>query len=195
MTPPRGFSGPAQVRQTTRGAKLKRLLATAFHEAGHAVVGTVLGARPMALTTRPDGSGDCDREPLLSDDDLERLSYSGLREELTVRIEREMLSSVAGQVAQRIHRPSSVRWWQFRDDYRKVEELLLRQCGSPEDVGRQSDELERMAERLLRKHWTAVERVALALASKGHLPADAVAQLMSTVEAETPVLYDLEGRT
>jgi hypothetical protein len=133
--------------------------ATAYHEAGHAVMALALG-RPVAfVSVRPtrEFQGTCEFGKAVF-----RPSEDWL--------EREVLIALAGLAAEARH-TGDYAWDGAARDYRYAEELALQRAGRP-----------RQAERLLRRwlnkaehviaqapHWEAVEQIVAELLRLGEI--------------------------
>jgi hypothetical protein len=134
--------------------------ATAYHEAGHAVMALALG-RPVdrvSVRSRNEWLGSCAfRKPVY------RPSEDWL--------EREMLIALAGLAAEAI-RHGDYPWDAAKHDHRYARSLALERAGGN---ARQAERLEhRMlakAEHLLQQadHWAAVERLAAELLRLGEI--------------------------
>jgi ATP-dependent Zn protease len=141
--------------------------ATAYHEAGHAVVSLALG-RPVgrvSLVARTDLLGSCElRKPVF------RPSEDWL--------EREILIALAGLAAEARHTGAHA-WDGAARDRRYALELAEQRAGS----GRKAERLERRllakVEHLLGReaHWLAVERIAAELLRVGQISGRAARHL------------------
>jgi hypothetical protein len=106
--------------------KALRREATAYHEAGHAVIAYVLGYKPKSVTIVPthDANGSV-AYPLhgiaLDSDGSDR---AHLRLEIPIQI------SYAGLLAQRKHSEHSWPDFHAEWDYKQITDLGLRACGS-----------------------------------------------------------------
>jgi len=98
-----------------------QLTATAYHEAGHAIVCHKLGFRVVRVTIVPTTSsvGHCTHENMLRRVHLEYGNYGRLRLEKTIMV------CLAGQIAQRLWRPRSVRHYHSHSDFRQAADLAL----------------------------------------------------------------------
>jgi plasmid stabilization system protein ParE len=130
--------------------------ATAYHEAGHAVMALILG-RPVHAVS------------ILPDRDLLGLCEFG---KAAVRpsedwIEREMLISLGGLAAEARH-TGTYAWDQADRDLQYVRDLAEQRAG-PRRAQRLERRLLSKAEHLLGKegHWRAVERIAAELLRRG----------------------------
>ena len=135
--------------------------ATAYHEAGHCVVGLVTGELPTkaSIVAGDNYEGatwfdDEDGAALLVDDPLREAS------------EWHVIRTFAGPIAQHRYTGEDVDLGAC-DDYAKATELLVRLT---DDVDRLTASLVARTEAILEEHWPAVERVAASLAE--HLTVD-----------------------
>ena len=139
------------------------LTATAYHEAGHAVIALALDRPVHAVSILPD---------------RERLGVCAFGK-AAVRptedwIEREMLISLGGLAAEARH-TGSYAWDQADRDLRYVRDLAEQRAG-PRRAERLERRLLAKAEHLLAKeaHWQAVERIAAELLRRGTVSGRAV---------------------
>lgn len=154
---------------------------TAFHEAGHAVIGRVLGMTcgHATIVSDDDSSGHA-----ITDDPLyivghwyDRGKYRG--DELRSIFRGRIITYMAGAEAEReILGECTVG---DGDDRYWIEDMAA--CGDaelPDDLWvRYEPRMRRQARRLIRKHRKKIERVALSLMEKETLTADEIDALMS----------------
>jgi ATP-dependent Zn protease len=131
--------------------------ATAFHEAGHAVVALVLQRPVTRVSVLPDrhALGECFfGKPVF------RPSEDWL--------EREVLIALAGLAAEAM-RTGEYGWPEASRDLRYARSLTLRRAGNERQAERLEKRLLSKAEHLLSKpgHWQAVERLAAELLEHG----------------------------
>ena len=130
--------------------------ATAYHEAGHAVVALALGRPVHKVSALPDRErlGHCafGKAPVRPSEDW---------------IEREILISLAGLAAEARH-TGTYGWAEAEKDLRYVRRLL-RDSGSERKAERVEKRLLRKVEHLLAddEHWRAVELIAAELLAHG----------------------------
>jgi hypothetical protein len=105
-----------------RAQSVQARRATAYHEAGHAVVTFWLGLRLRSLTIVPDltqgSTGSCHHSSL----GLRGVDYSP-SDKNRLRAERGIIVALAGMEAQRRFRPRSVRHYHAWHDYRNAVDL------------------------------------------------------------------------
>jgi len=135
--------------------------ATAYHEAGHCVVGLVTGESPSkASIVAGDNYEGC---TWFDDEDVEALLVDDPPREVS---EWYVIRTFAGPVAERRHTGDDVALGTC-DDYAKATELLRRLTADPDGLG---ESLVARTEAILEEHWPSVERVAASLAE--HLTID-----------------------
>jgi hypothetical protein len=96
---------------------------TAYHEAGHVVVAFQVGVglKEEAVTIVP--TADCHRS-VCTISELKNLGAAELTDEMRLEAERHALVSLAGVVAQKKPRPSSVRNYHSSPDYHNAVNLM-----------------------------------------------------------------------
>jgi hypothetical protein len=111
----------------------QRLWATAYHEAGHVVAAIAhgKGIRRQGATIIPDlkrgAAGTVYMLKHIPGDPSVAGAYRGDRQtgRMQLRIEEDVIVSLAGGVAQRKFRPSSVRSYHWRSDREAAIDLLM----------------------------------------------------------------------
>lgn len=132
--------------------------ATAYHEAGHAVIRYLLAFEPKSVTISTTGTaqrvakyGDPLRGIKLDTDGSARAR---------LRLEKAIRISYAGPLAEKKYSPH----WRASNgayDFRRIEELGLSACdGSSTQVQLFLRWLEVATQEMVDAHWTAIERVA-----------------------------------
>jgi hypothetical protein len=160
--------------------------ATAFHEAGHAVVGRALG-RPVAevfisanggggcraVPARPWAEGDAAQAKLLN------AIVSGLHPSARAReiFYPNLVSLAAGGIAQR-RAGLDRRFGYDADDRHKIETVAAAVTESPADARQLIAEVERRAEQLVGLHWCAIAALARELARHRTLSADQIDRVL-----------------
>jgi len=142
-----GFRGSAANRAIT-----ERIEATAYHEAGQAVITRVLGYKVGFIT-------------IVGDDATDTKSATVPPEGEEQRPDHQIIISYAGPEAHdkfdhRSLSPEDVRW-----DQEKVRNLASR-LGADDET---RDACRRQARELVKQHWTSIKRVAQALLKRGTL--------------------------
>lgn len=135
--------------------------ATAYHEAGHCVVGLVTGELPTKASIV---AGDnYEGATWFDDEDVAALLVDAPLREAS---EWHVMRTFAGPIAEHRHTGEAVDLGAC-DDYARATELLARLT---DDVDRLQASLVARTEAILEEHWPAVERVAASLAE--HLTVD-----------------------
>lgn len=132
---------------------------TAYHEAGHAIAAWRQRIAISSVTIKP------------GEDYSGRLLFGRSRtpnlDEATDRArlwsERRIITALAGPIAQRKYRPSSVRGWHAREDYHVAADLALHIQGSGKLATAYLRWLNVSTEALVSANWTHIEAVAAAL--------------------------------
>jgi hypothetical protein len=132
--------------------------ATAYHEAGHAVIAYMLGYQPQSVTIVPavDTAGH-----IIQTNPLHgfQLDIDG-SDEARLRIESLITICFAGPIAQKRYNPRSWRRAHGEWDYGKITELGLGVCGSDEQANAFIRWREIVARDMVRAHWLRIQLVA-----------------------------------
>jgi ATP-dependent Zn protease len=143
----------------------RTLAATAYHEAGHAVIGVLVERLPLSATIKPDGTGVVGKVVFEADAPLQARRYfddSGIKRAYA---RARVLGELAGSIAHDIAEPDRKRdGADEHDDYWSRE--LAREMVSWEDTDAYIDAARRETFDLLRANWQAVEALAQALLEK-----------------------------
>jgi ATP-dependent Zn protease len=153
-----------------------RRKATAYHEAGHAVIAWRLGAHPRSVTIVPKGEvqGETVQEsPFIEADFV----FDG-SDHARNRVERAIIICLAGPMAQRRFAPRSWRRWHGGPDYVVAFDLALRVNGSPAAAKVHMKWLEMRAQALLESVWSYVEAIASELLKRGTLSAEEIRSIL-----------------
>jgi hypothetical protein len=140
--------------------------ATAYHEAGHAVVALALGRPVHRVSVLPNHErlGQCDfrKAPFRPSEDW---------------LEREMLIALGGLAAEARH-TGDYAWAEAGQDWQYVRDLAVRRAGERR-AGRLASRLLAKAEHLLAQegHWRAVELIAAELLRRGAISGRAARHL------------------
>jgi ATP-dependent Zn protease len=150
--------------------------ATAYHEAGHAVAAWCLGYRPAtaSILAGDDSAGQVRHESPFPGINFEFDGSDWTR----LKIERAIMICLAGPIAQRRHRRTSWRRWHGAADYATATELALRTYGSGEIASAFLKWLDLRAKLLVEDHWSAIERVAIALLKHATLTNEDITSLV-----------------
>jgi hypothetical protein len=150
----------------TRRSK-SQIEATAYHEAGHAVIAYLLGYRPQSVTIVPtaDTAGHIiHANPLHGF----QLDIDG-SDEARLRVENVVTICFAGLIAQKRYNPRSWRRAHGQWDYEKIAELGLRVCGSGEQATAFIRWREIVACDMVKAHWPRIQLVAGQLLERENL--------------------------
>jgi hypothetical protein len=142
--------------------------AIAYHEAGHAVVRCVLGFGPKSAKIIPKhDAGDVAQyaNPLRGI----KLDTDGSSGRALLRLMKAIQISYAGPLAQRKYSEHSWREFHGICDFKKIEELSLRACGSSAQVGAFKHWLEIATQEMIDSHWSSIQHVAKLLLGHDHL--------------------------
>jgi len=185
MSTRRAIITPAQDRQHT-----------AFHEAGHAVVGYAFGIPLKAIRIAAPGATMYHMTPhgpaaFAAHTDLDWGAYQ--TRDTDGRALINMAVAVGGFVANTLWPCTSPDYDQFSatDDFRDVEMMFV--PGTPDDVRHQttSDAL-RVARNILTRHGEAVERIAVELLHRNVLPGS---EVWAICDAVFEPLFEAAGRS
>lgn len=162
-------------------ARPSQLAATAHHEAGHVVAAWRLGYRPWSVTIVPSEgrSGLAVFNNPLARMQIGRVGHS---DRARLRIERAILISLAGPVAQRAYRPRSFRSWHSSADYVLAADLALHICGSGESAGAFLRWLEIRAKEMVGHDWSVIEALARKLVECRTIEGEALEEMLVTPE-------------
>jgi ATP-dependent Zn protease len=156
-----------------------RRVATAYHEAGHAVMGILLGCSPQSVSILPDGSGAVGKTTFPDDpDSIPRyLDKSPKRQRY---LEQRAMSALAGTVAHDLKYPSRRHDAGDQCDYERARELIECFTTSREHHTAYVKMLMIKARDYLKKDWSCVEAVATALLEHDQLSGDALSEIVRT---------------
>lgn len=137
---------------------------TAYHEAGHAVVGAVRDRAPIFATIFPDGGGAVGKTEFPKDCPPEYKTHFGDSPDKRTYIETRILTSVAGTIAHDLRFPGRVHDAADANDDRMSRELIEDNAGwADNDRDGYLERLQEIARNLLQTNWPWVEAVAHAL--------------------------------
>lgn len=163
--------------------------ATAYHEAGHAVMVHIEGYAVLACTIQHGSEaipGERMAGGVMWNNPL-AVHASELPEDhdRPAAIRSVARIALAGEIAQRRYRRSSWRKHQGRIDRQTAVMLALRLVQSGEQAQSLMIGLEAQVTDALARHWKLVDAVAAALIRHGHLSGSAFAVLVDGVEGES----------
>jgi hypothetical protein len=106
----------------------KQLKTTAYHEAGHAVFAWYKGIKIKRVTIIPDAdsAGHVHHAKVIKGRSPELDNSARNR----VRMENQIMISLAGLIAQRIWNPRTCRTYQCRSDHQTAVDVAMTYCGS-----------------------------------------------------------------
>jgi hypothetical protein len=137
---------------------------TAYHEAGHAVIGTVLGLKIGRVTIKPTRKTRGRVQTFrLSGSSLPEMSHPKDRP-LAYQWEAYALCMMAGKQVEHFAGFPDAGDGAGRDDLQI--EKLLKQWVRSEKIDGMRDRLERMTDRLVRRHYATIQQVARRLIAK-----------------------------
>lgn len=170
--------------------KASRSEGTAYHEAGHAVVGYLLGFDPYELAIKPDRtSGARGRVsgvggPLLPMPDR----APAMDRQLRMKTENEVVVLLSGILAE-AKRTGRYNWLGAAGDLEQADRLLIPICSTPHQQVDRRRRLEKRAQQIIdqRATWRAVESVAAELVNRSRLSgAEALGLIRAALVAEEP---------
>lgn len=146
----------------------------AFHEAGHVVVGHLLGLTVRSADTRPDGVGGFGHttfEPIAPAEPAPDMAGSGLEPPRAVHDERVLVTFLAGLAAESRHAGRDMVESAGYDLDELAREWLPRSTSVGEETEAAIIRLRREAEALVSRPeiWRAIEAVAAALLRHGEI--------------------------
>ena len=137
---------------------------TAYHEAGHAVVGAARGRPPISATIIPDGTGAVGKTEFPKDWLPEYKTHFGDLAKKRTYIDTRILTSVAGAIAQDLRFPDRIHDAADANDDRISREIFEDNAGWADDHReRYLERLQGIARDLLQANWPWVVAVARAL--------------------------------
>ena len=155
--------------------------ATAFHEAGHAIVGAICGKPPLYVTII--AAGGASGKTQFPDDDAPRdfkrvLNHSP---EKRLYIETRILTVMAGTIAHDLHCHGRVHDAGDEYDDRRAREIIEYCAGwACDDRDGYCQQLQERARSLLRANWQWVDAVARALFERKTIQGEEVMELRSS---------------
>jgi len=133
--------------------------ATAYHEAGHAVIAYLLGDKPQSATIVP--TVDTAGNVIIHANPLHgfQLDVDG-SDEARLRVEKAITICFAGPIAQKRHNLRSWRKAHGQWDYDTIAQLGLRVCGSGEQATAFIRWREIVAREMVQANWLRIALVA-----------------------------------
>lgn len=167
-----------------------QLLATAFHEAGHALAQHRLGFKIKSVTVegRGDYLGAVEGKSGLNASTLNVEHISGAA---LARWHDRIVSFLAGREAQRHHKPQSIRSYMARSDRNAVVDILWRLHPEPQEMKAVLKYLERRTHNLVHTtlNWAMITALASELTQKRTLSGEQVRAVFSRSFQEQKQLH------
>ncbi|HEY6701787.1 MAG TPA: hypothetical protein VI137_13415 [Pseudolabrys sp.] len=153
--------------------------ATAYHEAGHAVVAAALRRKVHSITIIPDAEahGRVRHESPLRGI---RLDFDGSNR-ARLRAEEAIMIFLGGPIAERRAFPRSLRHWHTHGDYTKATDISGSVCGSTEEESAFLNWLAIKTQKILDLRWNQIERIAAALIERRRLSGKEIVERFETV--------------
>jgi len=151
--------------------------ATAYHEAGHAVMTAACNRKIYSATIIPrdDAHGSVEHENPLRGIKLKFNNGYPAR----LRAEDAVMICLAGGIAQLRAFPRLLRRWHTHTDYVRAVEIARSICGSPDEATAFLKWLDLRMRSILDVRWFQVEAVAAALVERKRLTGAEIASLMT----------------
>jgi ATP-dependent Zn protease len=142
---------------------------TAYHEAGHAVMGCVLGRNPLSVSIVGDGRGAVGKTEFEQDTPPGGFRHFDQSETKRKYIRTRVLIEVAGTIAHDIKFPGRAHDAGDAYDEYWANQLVTEGVHLEDDRNAYLASAKQEAEDLLRKNWRLVEKVAVALLERREL--------------------------
>ncbi len=149
--------------------------ATAYHESGHAVMCWLNGVRLKSVTIDPDEDyvGFCRHEKIIRG----RFPETDNSDRMRLKLERHVMISAAGPIAQKLYNPRSFRNYHASADYETVMTWALNANGSQKQAEAWLRWLEIRTKETLQVRWAIVKGLAEELLRANTLSGDKVQEL------------------
>ncbi|RUW01101.1 MULTISPECIES: hypothetical protein [unclassified Mesorhizobium] len=158
------------------------LKATAYHEAGHAVVAFLQFFKIEFATIKPAGEAAGMVKSMARGKVDPDIATPAMR----AKIEALIIVTLAGDIAQRKHQAKSVRRWHASADRQQAADLALSICGSGESATAYLAWLDIVTRNIVEGRWSVIERVAAALLERETLTGDELrAVILGPIAAKT----------
>lgn len=155
-------------------------VSTAYHEAGHAVVGAIFGRNPTSVDITPDQSGNVGHTRFPNDVPACMKSFFDESPEKKHYLKVRVLTALAGTIAHDIKMPGREHdIGDARDDHQAME-LAEESMSWDYDRAGYIARMKVEAAEHLKAHWSTVEALATALLDHSELSAVELADIFNT---------------
>src|SRR6516165_9443188 len=145
------------------------VMATAYHEAGHAVAAIMQGIAVHTVTIKPgDNYFGLTKHGKTRMDGFQP-DYESVPPRVRDRMEKQARCALAGLIAQRRFSKSSIRQWHAHQDHRIAADLVSRLAHSIPETEAWLNLLHIQTEQIIDAHWYGVEAIAQALIKRNIL--------------------------
>jgi hypothetical protein len=184
----------ATFRKEVSNEQNEELLATAYHEAGHAVIAYLHGRRFKSMSIDPE---NCSGSVKFYDGRIIAEILDGTHcniwlfehpDEETRIVDRDILSTMAGYISQDMGIPGSVEPYKWEADREQLAEILSRIPSSNE-----WDKAEAMVRRELKDNWYLVEGLAQKIIERKTLAGKEVRSILNRMKEELPPRSESES--
>jgi ATP-dependent Zn protease len=142
---------------------------TAYHEAGHAVIGFLLGRYPVSVSIVADGKGAVGKTEFEQDAPKGGFRYFDESEKKRTYIRTRVLIEVAGTIAHDVKFPGRAHDAGDANDEHWAKQLVTEGVRADDDREGYLSDARQEAESLLKNNWHLVEKVAVALLERKQL--------------------------
>lgn len=146
--------------------------ASAYHEAGHAVMAFLLGHRITSVTIKPGVTAEGESySGMVYSRPRGRIDFDVSTPAMRIKVENMIMVTLAGDVAQRRFNPRSSRNWHASADRSAAADMAFSQTSSGEQATAFLAWLHIRTRDVIHGRWNVVERVAAALMDRETLSA------------------------
>ena len=156
-------------------------IATAYHEAGHAVMGCILGRFPKSVTIVPNGKSAVGETRFETDVKVPEFvrHYFDSSPAKQHFAEQRVLTALAGSIANDLKEPGRDHDVGDKTDTSRAKEIAIELVSWEDDKDAYLRRARNKATDVLKAHWPWVERVAGALLQRGKLSRAELLKLQS----------------
>jgi ATP-dependent Zn protease len=146
-------------------------IATAYHEAGHAVMGCILGRFPESVTIVPNGKSAVGETRFETDVNVPEFvrHYFDSSPAKQHFVEQRLLTALAGSIANDLKEPGRDHDIGDKRDASRAKEIVIELVSWEDDKDAYLRRARSKATDMLKAHWAWVETVAGALLQRGTL--------------------------